>query len=113
MCVYQRAGGDSGPKRNHLSMREQPQPRDPVDHPRPLLRDTAEHQDAVAQAEARRLLRALAPFGILSRAALEQECRAGTWHDGGFTAALRSAISAGLIVELPGGFYRDARNRRL
>ena len=94
-------------------MREEPQPRDQAAHLRPLVRDTAAHQDAVAQAEARRVLRALAPFGILSHDALEQECRAGTWHDGGFTAALRAAISAGLIVELPGGFYRDARNRHL
>lgn len=94
-------------------MREEQRPRDQPHRPRPLLRDTAAHQDAVAQAEARRLLRALAPFGILSRAALEQECRAGTWHDGGFTAALRAAINAGLIVELPGGFYRDARNHQL
>jgi len=94
-------------------MREHHRAREPADRPRPLLRDTVAHQDAVSQAEIRRLLRALAPFGILSRDALEQECHAGTWHDGGFTAALRAAISAGLIVELPGGFYRDARNHQL
>lgn len=94
-------------------MREQEQPRNSADHPRPLLRDTAAHQDAVSQAEAKRVVRALAPFGILSREALEHECRAGTWHDGGFTAALRAAINAGLIVELPGGFYRDAQHHPL
>jgi hypothetical protein len=94
-------------------MREEPQPRDQAVHPRALLRDTAAHEDAVVQAEARRLLHALAPFGILSREALELECGAWTWHDGGFTSALRAVISAGLVVELPGGFYRDARNRQL
>ena len=75
-----------------------------------LLTDTA-HENAVAQAEARRLVRALAPYGILSRAALERECHAGSWHDTGFGAALSAAVSAGLIDELPGGFYRDARLR--
>jgi hypothetical protein len=94
-------------------MREERQPRDQAARPRPLLRDTPAHENAIAQAEARRLVRALAPFGILSREALELECRAGTWHDGGFTAALHAAIHAGLIVELPGGFYRDVRDHTL
>lgn len=67
------------------------------------------HESAVAHAEARRLLRALTPYGILSREALEHECHAESWHDGGFSAALSAAIAAGMIEELPGGFYRDAR----
>lgn len=80
-------------------------------HPRPPLRDTPAHERLIAEAEAKRLLRALAPFGILSREALEQECHAATWHDGGFSAAITAAINTGLIDELPGGFYRDARLR--
>jgi len=95
------------------TMREEHQPRDRADRPRPLLRDTAAHEDAISQAEAKRVLRALAPFGVLSKEALEHECRAGTWHDGGFAAALHAAVKAGLIVELPGGFYRDARDHKL
>jgi hypothetical protein len=80
-------------------------------HSRPPLRDTLAHEHLIAEAEAKRLLRALAPFGILSREALEHECHAATWHDGGFSAALTAAITAGMIDELPGGFYRDARLR--
>jgi len=73
--------------------------------------DSPAHDDAIAAAEARRLLRALAPFGILSREALAHECHAADWHQGGFSAALSAGIRAGLIEELPGGFYRDARHR--
>lgn len=78
-------------------------------HHRPPLRDTLAHEQLIAEAEAKRLLRALAPFGILSRTALEHECHAATWHDGGFSAALTAAIRTGMIDELPGGFYRDGR----
>jgi len=94
--------------------REQPRPRHPSveEHrPRPPLRDTPAHEHLIAEAEAKRLLHALAPFGILSRTALEHECHACTWHDGGFSAALKTAVSSGMIDELPGGFYRDARLR--
>lgn len=68
-------------------------------------------EDLIVQAEARRVLHALAPFEILSREALARECHASCWHDGGFIAALRAAVAAGLIEELPCGFYRDARHR--
>ncbi|HLI60569.1 MAG TPA: hypothetical protein VKV21_12990 [Solirubrobacteraceae bacterium] len=78
---------------------------------RPPLRDTPAHEHLIAEAEAKRLLHALAPYGILSREALEHECHAHSWHDGGFSAALKTAISSGMIDELPGGFYRDARLR--
>lgn len=74
-------------------------------------RDIDVREDLIVQAEARRLLRALAPFEILSREALARECHASCWHDGGFAAALRAAVAAGLIEELPCGFYRDARHR--
>jgi len=88
-----------------------------IDHPReegrphrPPLRDTAAHEHLIAEAEAKRVLRALSPFGILSRDALAHECHAASWHDGGFSAAVSAAIAAGMIEELPGGFYRDVRH---
>jgi hypothetical protein len=86
-------------------------PRGQEHRPRPPLRDTPAHEHLIAEAEAKHLLHALAPYGILSREALEHECHADTWHDGGFSAALTAAISSGMIDELPGGFYRDARLR--
>jgi hypothetical protein len=72
-------------------------------------RDHDVHEDAILQAQARRVLRALTPYEILSREALARECHADGWHDGGFAAALKAAVAAGLIEELPCGFYRDAR----
>jgi hypothetical protein len=67
------------------------------------------HEQAVAAAEARRVRRALAPFGILSREALERQCGAAHWHAGGFDRAIAAAIASGMVEALPGGFYRDTR----
>ena len=92
-------------------MREQQQSGGDEHPPRRLFRDTPAHEHLIAEAEAKRLVRALAPYGILSRSALEQECHSAAWHDGGFSAALATAISTGLIEELPGGFYRDVSHR--
>jgi hypothetical protein len=65
------------------------------------------HDEAVMQAEVRRLARALRPFGILHRDALERVAGAEKWHEGGFDRALREAVRAGAVEPLPGGFYRD------
>ena len=66
------------------------------------------HEQAVIQAEMRRLARALKPYRILHRDALQHAAGADSWHDGGFDRALRAAVKAGAVEPLPGGFYRDA-----
>lgn len=73
------------------------------------LRDriTAKHDATVTAAEARRLTLALAPFGVLSRQALAEQPGAQHWRDGTFEQAIRAAVQAGAIEELPGQFYRD------
>lgn len=70
------------------------------------------HDDTVAHTEARRVARALAPFGVLSHDALKRECGAEHWYGGGFEHALAVAVDGGLIEKLPGGFYRDTQRRR-
>jgi hypothetical protein len=63
------------------------------------------HQQAVLNAEVKRLVNALAPFGVLHRDALEHKARADCWHEPKFDEALRAAITAGKIHKLPMGFY--------
>jgi hypothetical protein len=69
-------------------------------------RRISRHEQAVIQAEMRRLARALAPYRILHRDALEREVRAQQWHEGGFDQALHEAVRSGLVDPLPGRFYR-------
>jgi hypothetical protein len=64
------------------------------------------HDDAVLQAEVRRLVHALCPFGVLRRDALKREACSASWHEGGFERALEAAIRAGRIERLPFEFYR-------
>jgi hypothetical protein len=73
-------------------------------------RRISRHEQAVIQAEMRRLSRALAPYRVLHRDALEEVAQARQWHEGGFDAALREAVRSGLVEPLPGKFYRDARS---
>jgi hypothetical protein len=65
------------------------------------------HDDAVVQAEARRLARALRPYGVLHRDALERVAGAMRWRDGWFDTALNAAVESGKIEKMPGGFVRD------
>ncbi len=64
------------------------------------------HRDAVLQAEVRRLIHALSPYGVLRRDVLMREARAESWHEAGFEQALGAAVAAGKIRRLPFGFYR-------
>ncbi len=79
-------------------------------HARRDVHDTdSRHDAAVMHAEVRRLVMALAPFGVLHRDALRSECGADRWHDAGFELALTAAVKAGAIERLPGDFYRQVR----
>lgn len=69
-------------------------------------RDAGGRERAVREAEVRRILRSLRPFGILHRDALSNAVSARTWRNGSFEAALRAAIDQGRVQELPGGFCR-------
>ena len=73
--------------------------------PDPHERELA-HQEAITDGEVQQLVRALRPFGILQREALSRKCSQRGWEDAGFDAALHKGIAAGLIAELPGGFYK-------
>ena len=66
------------------------------------------HEQAVIQAEMRRLARALEPYRILPRDALKRAAGAENWHEGGFDRALGAAVREGEVEPLPGGFYRSA-----
>jgi hypothetical protein len=63
------------------------------------------HEEAVIQAEIRRLARALAPYGVLHHDTLEQFAGAQHWHSG-FDDALSAAVRAGEIKRLGCGYYR-------
>jgi hypothetical protein len=70
------------------------------------------HDEAVIQAEVRRLAHALQPFGILRRDSLERVAKATKWHEGGFDRAIAAAVHAGRIERLPGEFYRCPPERQ-
>jgi hypothetical protein len=70
-----------------------------------------QHRLAVVQAEARRLARILQPFGVLRKDQLKRRARATAWHEGGFDAALKTAIESGEIEPLPLGFYGTPGSR--
>ncbi|HZU40976.1 MAG TPA: hypothetical protein VE992_07980 [Solirubrobacteraceae bacterium] len=65
------------------------------------------HEEAVVQAEARRLALTLAPYRVLPKDALARVAGASHWHEGSFDRALAAAIRSGMIDRLPGGFLRD------
>ena len=67
------------------------------------------HEEAVIQAEVRRLARALAPYGVLHHDTLERFVGAQHWHTGGFDDALSAAVRAGKIKRLGCGYYRCER----
>jgi hypothetical protein len=75
------------------------------DSPRGRSRLRRRHEDAVIQAEVRRLARALAPYRVLQKDALRRTAGADSWHDGGFDRALSAAVEAGKIKRLAEGFY--------
>jgi hypothetical protein len=64
------------------------------------------HEEAVVQAEVRRLARALAPYGVLHHDTLESFAGARHWHASGFDDALSAAVRAGAIRRLGCGYYR-------
>lgn len=68
------------------------------------------HSEAVIQAEVRRLGRALRPYGVLHRNALERVAGAERWHEGSFDRALSRAVGSGAIERLPAGFLRSPRS---
>ena len=71
----------------------------------PGRRGALRHDEAVIQAEVRRLALALAPFGVLGREALAREVGAERWREGTFEQAVSVAVKTGVIQKLPGGFY--------
>jgi hypothetical protein len=63
------------------------------------------HDDAVIQAEVRRLARVLRPYGVLHRTALEDAAGARRWHEGGFDSGLSAAVDSGATERLPAGLF--------
>ena len=64
-----------------------------------------EHDEAVLRAEVKRLVHALAPYGVLQRDVLRRKAGAGNWREPGFDRALDAAVRQGQIETLPFGFY--------
>ncbi len=54
----------------------------------------------------RRLARALGPYRILQRKALEEVAGASRWRQGAFDSALGAAVRSGAIEPLPEDFYK-------
>jgi hypothetical protein len=63
------------------------------------------HEEAVLHAEVKRLVRALAPYGVLRHDALKREAGARNWREPRFERALAAAVEQGEIEALPLGFY--------
>ncbi len=84
----------------------------PANKNRPKARSRRDlrHDEAVIQAEVRRLARALAPYGVLHRNALKQSAGAEHWHEGTFETALAAGVRSGSLERLPAGFYRVSRD---
>lgn len=72
------------------------------------MRSKRRHDEAVIQAEVRRLAAALRPYRILRREALERAAHADRWSRQGFEQALAEGVKRGAIEQLPLGFYREA-----
>lgn len=70
-------------------------------------RHSSRHDEAIIQAEVRRLCRALAPYGTLTRKQLGAIAQADQWHQGSFDSALEIAVRTGAIRALPFNFYQD------
>ncbi len=66
----------------------------------------------VLRAEINRLVRALAPYGVLRRDVLRRDVGAGKWHEPWFERALKAAVEEGEIEALPLGFYGLHRSHR-
>jgi hypothetical protein len=74
-----------------------------AERPRDRYRRLARrHDEAVIQAEVRRLARALQPFGVLPRDSLKRVAGAAKWREGGFDRAIAAELRAGAIERLPG-----------
>ena len=63
------------------------------------------HEQAVIQAEVRRLASAIRPFGVLNRQTLAHMAGAEHWREGGLPRALDAAVDAGVLEERAFGFY--------
>ena len=77
------------------------------------LRGATRHDEAMIQAEVRRLARALRPYRVLRRDALQRKARAARWHEGAFERALDAAVESGAIKQLPRNFYGCPNTERV
>jgi hypothetical protein len=66
------------------------------------------YQQAVIEAEVRRLIHAIRPFGVLGRGALARTAGAARWQTGQFDRALQAAVDQGYLQQLPFGYGREA-----
>ena len=77
----------------------------------PLVdRGRRDHYAILLDAEVRRLVHELRPFGVLSERELEHRANAALWHSGTFEAALRAGERRGQLKRLPGGFVSLSRH---
>ena len=72
------------------------------------------HEDALLETKVRRVMRVLAPYGVLRQDTLARACGARRWDSGAFRSALDAGVRDGRLRRLPLGFYscRTAEGRR-
>lgn len=75
------------------------------------FRDGRANENAVIQAEIRRLVSAIRPFGVLNKDALAHEARAEHWREGGLDRALNASVDEGLLEARPFGFYNESSRK--
>jgi len=63
------------------------------------------HENALLEAEVRRVMRVLAPYGVLRQDMLARACGARRWNAGAFRSALDAGVRDGRLRKLPLGFY--------
>ena len=66
------------------------------------------HDQAVIEAEVRRLTHAIRPFGVLGHEALARAAGAARWQTGQFDRALQAAVDQRRLERLPFDCYREA-----
>ena len=75
------------------------------------FRDGRANENAVIQAEIRRLVSAIRPFGVFNKDALAHKARAEHWREGGLDRALNASVDEGLLEDRPFGFYNESSRK--
>lgn len=73
----------------------------------------SEYTAGLVEVEIHALVRAVSPYGVLSREALAEACHVEHWQPGRFQHALQAAVRTGRLRHLGLGFYASPPPQRL